>query len=147
MKEVKAKDPPKRPEMFNMAAGDDDNDAPMPEHEQAIMEAREMTRQKRRTKQQMMADKTAKSLENIKHKAQDLMEKERAKEKEMDQDRRRTVPPADVEPEQSSRKTKPVKKNAATKERAPRKTKEEIQKEGIKEELKEEIKEEMQEEV
>jgi hypothetical protein len=147
VKEVKAKDPPKTPEVFNMAAGDDDDgDAPMPGHEQTIMEAREMTKQKRRTKQQMMADKTARGLENIKHKAQDLMEKERAKEKEMDQDRRRTIPPEDVEPEQSSRKTKPVKKDAPTKERAPRKTKDEIKKEEIKEEIKEEMKEEVKSE-
>jgi hypothetical protein len=63
IKEVKAKEPPKSPpkapEVFNTAAGNDDDDAPMPGHEQTIMEAREMTRQKRRTKQQMMADKAA----------------------------------------------------------------------------------------
>ena len=51
--EVKAKDPPKRPEMFDMATGDnDDGDAPMPGHEQAIAEATETSKQSRMTKAQ-----------------------------------------------------------------------------------------------
>ena len=53
VKEVKAKDPPKKPEVFNMAAGDDDDgDAPMPWHEQAIAEATETSKQKKMTRLQ-----------------------------------------------------------------------------------------------
>ena len=54
VKEVKAKDPPKKPEVFDMATGDDDDDgdAPMPGHEQAIAVATETSRQTKMTKTQ-----------------------------------------------------------------------------------------------
>ena len=78
VKEVKAKEPPKKPEVFDMSVDDE----PMAEHEQAIAEAKEKTRQKRRTKKEMAIDLAEKENENIKNKAHELVEKERQKQKE-----------------------------------------------------------------
>ena len=145
VKEVKAKGPPKKTEVFNMAAGDDDDgDAPMPGHEQTIMEARNMTKQKRRTKAEMTAARMAEEMAKLKNRTQELMELERQQEKAKELDKRRTVPPppsptpedAQPEPPKPKSRGRPTKKDKPNKEPA-KKTKEEIKKEEIKEEIKE----------
>ena len=76
VKEVKAKDPPKKPEVFNMASGDDDDgDAPMPGHEQAIAEATETSKTKKMTKAQKAIFKAKLVLRKTKNKTNELVEK------------------------------------------------------------------------
>ena len=81
VKEVKAKEPPKKPEVFNMASGDDDDDddddgdAPMPGHEQAIAEATETSRQTKMTKTQKASLKAKLRLGKIKNRTNELAEK------------------------------------------------------------------------
>jgi len=99
VKEVKAK--PKEPEVFNMAEMDHEEgtyDHPMAEHEQAIMEAREMSKRKRRTKKEMAEERVKQSLKDITNKAHDLVDKERQREKEMELNKRRIVPPEETTP-------------------------------------------------
>ena len=78
-KEVKAKDPPKRPEMFKMdyEEGDygDDDDAPMPGHQQAIEEATETSKQTKMTKTQQAILKAKLRLGRIKSKTNELVDK------------------------------------------------------------------------
>ena len=75
VKEVKAKEPPKAPEVFNMASGDDDDDAPMPGHEQAIALATETSRQTKMTKTQKASLKAKLRLGKIKNRTNELVEK------------------------------------------------------------------------
>ena len=78
-KEVKAKDPPKRPEMFKMdyEEGDygDDDDAPMPGHQQTIEEATETSKQTKMTKTQKAVLKAKLRLGKIKSKTNELVDK------------------------------------------------------------------------
>jgi hypothetical protein len=82
-KEVKARDPPKRPEVFEMDydEGDyGDDDAPMPGHQQAIEYATETSKQTKMTKTQQAILKAKLLLRKTKSKTNELVEKNNPEE-------------------------------------------------------------------
>ena len=150
--------PPRMPYAFEFGAGD-----PQTDHEAAIAEARNMSKQQRMTKQERNDANMARHLAQQQDKMADLIKKQR----QTDLDNRRTMPDENLSAADESfheaeatksesdkpipkRKGRPTKKDAETKKPAvkkeePAEVKEIKKEEEIKKELKEEFKKQKEE--